>query len=204
MDAPPISQVLTVTPAALRQVNDLRAGEPDSDRLGLWVEVTGSRGGDYTYDLAFEQIDNVPSDADISLHGDLTVVVPAGSIEQLSGATLDVPAAEGQTGLVLRNPNRPAPVAPENLELTGDLPDKVNQLLQQMINPSLGAHGGYAELVGVEGSIVYITMGGGCHGCAASALTLRAGIRRTIIEHLPEVTDVVDATDHSAGENPFM
>jgi Fe-S cluster biogenesis protein NfuA len=46
-------------------------------------------------------------------------------------------------------------------------------------------------------------MGGGCQGCAVSALTLREGIRKSIIEYVPEITDVVDATDHEAGENPF-
>ena len=46
-------------------------------------------------------------------------------------------------------------------------------------------------------------MGGGCQGCAVSAMTLRDGIERAIKEHIPEITEVVDATDHDAGENPF-
>ena len=63
---------------------------------------------------------------------------------------------------------------------------------------------GTVALVGVdEDDRVFVTMGGGCQGCAASAATLRDGIRRSIQEAIPEVTDVVDATDHEAGENPF-
>ena len=46
-------------------------------------------------------------------------------------------------------------------------------------------------------------MGGGCQGCAASAMTLRDGIKTMLMDSLPEITDVIDATDHSAGENPF-
>jgi len=90
-----------------------------------------------------------------------------------------------------------------DLELTGDVAERVTQLLDQAINPALGSHGGYATLVGVDGEVVYVTMGGGCQGCAASAATLREGIRRSILDAIPEVTDVVDATDHTAGENPF-
>ena len=46
-------------------------------------------------------------------------------------------------------------------------------------------------------------MGGGCQGCAVSAMTLRDGIEKAILQHVPEITEVVDATDHEAGENPF-
>ncbi len=78
------------------------------------------------------------------------------------------------------------------------------QLLEQTINPSLGAHGGFATLVGVDDDQkVYVTMGGGCHGCAMSRMTVTQGIEQTIRGAIPEVTEVVDATDHSTGENPF-
>ena len=76
-------------------------------------------------------------------------------------------------------------------------------VLDRAINPALASHGGYADLVGVEGTRVLITMGGGCQGCAASAMTLQDGIRRMLMEALPEISEVVDATDHSAGANPF-
>ena len=50
---------------------------------------------------------------------------------------------------------------------------------------------------------MFITMGGGCQGCSMSAATLREGIQVAIKEAIPEVTDVVDVTDHEAGDNPF-
>ena len=46
-------------------------------------------------------------------------------------------------------------------------------------------------------------MGGGCQGCSMSQATLTEGIQRAIVEAVPEITEVVDATDHSAGDNPF-
>ena len=88
--------------------------------------------------------------------------------------------------------------------MSGPLPVKVQAVLDQAVNPALASHGGYATLVGVEEETkVYVTMGGGCQGCAASAMTLRDGIRTMLMDALPEITDVIDATDHSAGENPF-
>ena len=82
--------------------------------------------------------------------------------------------------------------------------EQVAQLLEQSVNPALASHGGYATLVGVdEDKNVYVTMGGGCQGCSASAATLKDGIRSAIMEHIPDVAEVIDATDHAAGENPF-
>ena len=105
---------------------------------------------------------------------------------------------------MLRNPNRPeVPQLGEHIELAGTVEEKVQQLLDQQVNPALAAHGGFASLVKVEGSAAHVSMGGGCQGCAVSALTLRDGIEAAILANVPEITEVVDTTDHGAGENPF-
>ena len=194
--------VFTVTPEAIERILDLRQQEDDPPGLALRVEVTGTAGVEYAYDLTFDPIAEA-GEADVQyLQGDLPVIVPTGSIEQLTGATLDIPAGGGP-GLVLRNPNRPDPLSGKHLELTGTIAEQVEQLLREQINPALASHGGFAELKGVEGDKVYVTMGGGCQGCAVSAMTLRDGIARSITEAIPEVTEVIDTTDHDAGENPF-
>lgn len=194
--------VLTITDEALAKIRDLRAGEDDADALGLRIEVTGVRGVDYTYDLAFEVVDE-RDDSDVLLDAGIPVVLPVDDLHKLQGATLDLPSTPGQAGLVLRNPNRPTLPEPEELELTGELADDVRALLEQRINPAIAAHGGFAELVGVEGGAVYVRLGGGCQGCSMSRATVAAGIEQTLKEHLPAVTQVVDVTDHSSGENPY-
>jgi Fe/S biogenesis protein NfuA len=200
----PSSVVLAVTDAAMESVLAIRAEEPEPSNLALRVEVTGSRGAEYTYDLSFEELSAVGDDHHRYEIGDLAVVIPTDSVETLRGAELDLPRNAGQGGLVIRNPNRPNPLAGVELELTGDLAEKVTQLLDGSVNPALASHGGYATLVGVDDEAnVYVTMGGGCQGCAASAATLRDGIQRSIKEAIPEVNSVIDATDHAAGENPF-
>ena len=205
-ETPPVSKPvpLRVSEAALVQVQSILAAEDDPDALGLRVAVTGTRGVEYAYDLSFEERTEADDDDVVYNQGDLVVMIPADSVDALWGATLDLPSAEGQGGLVIRNPNRPDPLAGADIELSGTVTERVNQLLEQSINPALASHGGFAQLVEiVDGTRAVVTMGGGCQGCAVSALTLREGIQKSILEHVPEITEVVDATDHEAGENPF-
>lgn len=195
--------VLTVTDTARETILELVAAEGADEPVALWIEVTGSRGPDYAYDLVFEVASAAqPNDA-VYQQGALTVVVPEASIAALTGATLDVPSAAGQGGLILRNPNKPDPLDGVELGDMGELGAQIAQLLADTVNPALAAHGGYAMLKGVDGDRVFVTMGGGCQGCSISSLTLRANIAKTIREHFPQVTEVVDVTDHDAGENPF-
>jgi Fe/S biogenesis protein NfuA len=196
-------EVVVVTDTAREKVLEIRSAEEDPDSLGLRIEIVGSNGAEYAYDLAFESIaDAAEGDSVVVVEG-LPVIVPADSVENLRGATLDLPANAAQGGLVIRNPNRPDPLAGVELDLHGDIADKVRQLLEQAVNPMLASHGGYAELIGVEETKVFLSMGGGCQGCAVSAMTLREGIEKQIRAAIPEVTDIVDVTDHDAGENPY-
>lgn len=197
--------ILEVSEAAVEKVLEVRAEEEDPALVGLRVEITGSSGPDYTYDLAFEPIAEAAEDDVIYTQGELTLMVPLTSVENLTGATLDLPSNPMQGGLVIRNPNRPKMLEGEELNLTGTIEEKLQQLLNQHINPSLAAHGGFAELVKMEPeTVAHIRMGGGCQGCSMSAATLRQGIEVMIAEALPEITEVVDVTDHDAGENPFF
>jgi Fe/S biogenesis protein NfuA len=196
--------VLTVTEPARDKILELRAQEEAPDTLGLRIEVTGVQGVEYTYDLTFDPV----ADADVAAgdlietQGELPVIIPVDSLDALKGATLDMPSS-ASNGLVLRNPNRPDPLSGAHIELSGTTDEKVRQLLDGQINPALAMHGGFAALDRVEGDVVYVTMGGGCQGCAVSAMTLREGIARSIKEAIPEVTEVVDTTDHERGENPY-
>lgn len=195
--------VVIVTEAALDTISGIREAEDDPAGLVLRIAVNGINGIEYTYDLSFEPRTELEGELVVYDVGDLTVAIPEDSVEPLQGATLDLPSNPGQAGLVIRNPNRPNPLAGKVLELVGDLPEKVTQLLVESINPSLASHGGFAELVGVEDDKVYVRMGGGCQGCAMSQATLVEGISKSIREAIPEVTDVIDVTDHASGDNPF-
>ena len=81
---------------------------------------------------------------------------------------------------------------------------KIEQLFEQDINPQIASHGGFVELADVEGTTVYVRLGGGCQGCSSANVTLKQGIAKAIQQVIPEVTEVLDATDHAAGANPYM
>ncbi len=204
--AAPDEEILIVTDAARTAVLAIRDREEDGDTLGLRVEVTGTAGIDYTYDLTLDPLADAAADDHVHNSGGLAVVVPDASVSRLRGSTLDVPSIPGQGGLVIRNPNRPNPLGDMGrLELSGSIGDKVQQLLDMSINPALASHGGFASLVEVnDDDSVVVTMGGGCQGCAMSQATLSDGIKRAIMEAIEEVTDVIDVTDHEAGENPYF
>ncbi|MCB1270639.1 MAG: NifU family protein [Microthrixaceae bacterium] len=195
---------LAITEAAMETVVGIRDSEEEGDALLLRIEITGTRGREFVYDLSFATREEVGTGHHVYRLEGLGIAIEDDSVERLTGAELDVPSNSSQGGLVIRNPNTPKLFEGADLELTGELPEKVSQLLEERINPMLATHGGFAQLIGVDDDKnVYVNMGGGCQGCAASALTLRAGIRQSIMDEIPEVSDVIDATDHDSGENPF-
>jgi len=80
---------------------------------------------------------------------------------------------------------------------------KIQDLLDTAINPAVAGHGGVVSLVDVKDKMVYLQMGGGCQGCGMVDVTLKQGIETMIREELPEVVEILDVTDHAAGQNPY-
>ena len=194
--------LIAITESARLRVLEVRAGEPEPESLALWVEVTGTAGTAFTYDMYFRRIDEA-GDLDAVQHGDdLSVVVPGEHVDSIRGSTLDLSGG----GMVLQNPN--SPVVPgmgpmPDLDLDDPIVAKVVEVLAVQINPQIASHGGFAELVAIEGSIAYLRMGGGCQGCGMAAATMSQGIEVSILDSVPEITEVVDVTDHASGTNPY-
>ena len=204
--------VLTLTDEARNVVIDALQNEAPSETLALWVEVTGTRGAGYAYDLYFSELNLAPSDAAIGKDGDVTIVIPASSVDRLRGSRLEF-ANEGGGGLVLVNPNAPTPEevnpgVPADilaLGIDGPLATVTITVLEQQVNPSIAAHGGRADLVALdeEKKTAYVKLSGGCQGCAMSRMTLTQGIETMLKEAIPELANVLDVTDHASGLDPF-
>ena len=64
-------------------------------------------------------------------------------------------------------------------------------------------HGGLVTLLEVKDGAAYIEMGGGCQGCGMRDVTLRQGIESAMKRSVPEITQIIDTTDHAAGKNPY-
>ena len=198
--------VLRVSEPALAMVREVRASEDDAASLALWVEVGGTNGDAYTYDMYFEAAADAASEDWSDERGGLTVVVPRDSIDRVRGSILDV----HDGGMVIENPNRPpAPFAPgpamggSEADLSGDVAQRILRVLEEQINPSIAAHGGRADLVAVEDTAAYLRLSGGCAGCGMATVTLSQGIEVALRESVPEITHVIDVTDHAAGTNPY-
>lgn len=88
---------------------------------------------------------------------------------------------------------------PENI-----IRERIQTCVDMEINPGIASHSGVVTVNRVTGNTVYITMGGGCQGCAASAITLRQGIHGAFRKAVPQIGAIYDETDHTAGTNPYF
>ena len=200
--------LLSVTDKARRRVQEIRADEAEPDTLALWVEVIGASGTDFDYDIYFQALAEADPDDATIVYDDVTVVIPADSVDRLRGATLDMSQDLLQPGMVMTNPNQPPlPATPAMggppSDLSGDTEQRIQQVLEQQINPGIASHGGRADLVAVEDATAYLRLSGGCQGCGMASVTLSQGIESALRAAVPEITGVVDVTDHASGTNPY-
>jgi len=195
------SNVLSVEPSALEMIRELRDNEPGDDEFALSIEVTGFRGPQFSYELAFVPLADKKEGWVEERHDNLAVIFPEVDSEKLDGSILELT----DQGLAMNNPNSPAPPemsAPAG-DLSGPIVDRVQQVLTEQVNPAIAAHGGGAELVSVDGAMAYLRLSGGCQGCGLAQVTLKQGIEKIILESIPELSQVVEVTDHASGDDPY-
>lgn len=200
--------VITVTDAAREKALLFRSADPNAEQLALWLEVTGAQGDKYQYNMYLQFLDRAAPGDVVQHHDDLPVVIPEASVDALRGATLDRSGDLETGGIFVDNPNSPSPSPAVGTrppaDLSGEVPQRVMQVLDQQINPSIASHGGKAELVAVEDDTAYLRLSGGCQGCGMASVTLNQGIEVALREAVPEIAKVVDVTDHAAGSNPYF
>ncbi len=200
-------RIVTVTDRARNRALGVRMEEPDGDKLVLFLEVTEPNGMEYGYDLYFDDEGAIRDGDLVQDEGELKVVVPAGSVDKIRGATLDLSQNLLNPGWVVDNPNSPspaagaAPLSPE--ELTGTVEERIAIVLDRVINPAIAMHGGQANLVSFEDGTAFVQLSGGCQGCGMAKVTLSQGIEVSLTEAIPEIQRVVDVTDHAEGSNPY-
>jgi Fe/S biogenesis protein NfuA len=198
--------IISITEAALSKLIELRADESDAEQLGLRLAIASNPGEDFRYDLSFDEYLKAAFTDEVRTHDgsngqSIKVIVPGEHVELLQDATLDYTDSQG---LVIRNPNRPQAPDIEGLTRDDELSAEIEALVAGEVNPALAAHGGFVTYVGHDGEgTAFMTMGGGCHGCSMSKMTMLEGVQTMLSEQIPAVERVKDLTDHSTGENPF-
>ena len=190
---PMIEQLLSVTPAAREKIDGVRTFN-DFPEAVLRIRIVARQGPRFQYEIALEDPrDRAADDFVVDLDG-LSLAIDPATATDLAGSTVDLDPAVTGGGLRIDNPNEgwKDPVA-----------RAVQEVLDRQINPGVGSHGGMVSLVDVRDGAAYLRFGGGCQGCAAVDVTLKHGVETAIRAAVPEVTAIVDATDHAAGENPY-
>ena len=194
-------QIISVTSAAHAQIIQMRDDEPETDRLGLRLEIISEPGQEFRYDLSFEITTKAAFSDEVRTHDGLKVIIPAKDLELLTGATLDFTDSQG---LVIRNPNKPMAPTIEGLVRDDALSAEIETIIVGEVNPALASHGGFVTFVGHdELGTAFLTMGGGCHGCSMSRMTMLDGVQTMIVEQIAGIERVKDLTDHTNGENPY-
>lgn len=150
--------------------------------------------------LAYCRPEEVNSKDEIQKTDALTAYIDSLSIPYLEESIIDFAKDRMGGQLTIKAPNAKLP------KVTADSPaqERINYILQTEINPGLASHGGEVSLTELtDDGIAVLVFGGGCQGCSAIDVTLKEGVEATLVERVPEVTGVRDATDHSEGENAF-
>ena len=168
--------------------------------LSVRISVVSPSPLDPRYDMALvTPEERQPDDEVVEIDG-FEVVMEPESAELLEGARVDwVESLEG-AGFKVENPNL-KPIGSEPLE--GPVAERVEQVIEEQVNPAVAQHGGQVSLVDVRDDTVYVRMGGGCQGCGMANVTLTQGIERMITEAVPEIENIQDVTDHASGSNPY-
>ena len=185
-------QLIQMTQIAKERVKSVIDSE-DLEVEGLRISVTGRTAATFEYSLGLE-VESHPEDVVIDL-GDLKVLVDSQSMDSLKGSTIDYIEDLNASGFRVDNPNQPT--------WDDSRAQKIQELIDTRINPSVASHGGNIQLLDVTEDSVYVHMGGGCQGCGQATATLKQGVQSMIQEEFPEIINVIDTTDHAAGTNPY-
>lgn len=191
---PPVDvPLLLITPEAQAKIAAAAksAGHPDAR---LRVAITAHRGLSFTYSFSLVSPNEVdPTDLVVETPQGV-VYVAAADADQLRGATIGLDTSAFGGAIAIDNPNA---------GWADPLAARVQAVLDTQVNPGVAAHGGYIDLLEVRDGTAFISMGGGCVGCAQVDVTLRQGVEVSIKQAVPEIIAIVDTTDHASGENPY-
>ncbi len=185
------------TESAQRKLKSYLDAQKNNEGQVLRIRVSGGGPMGFSYQFFLDDEKTIPAGDVKETFGSIRVVADAASAKQLEGSTVDWVESVSGSGFKVENPNQ------KGADLSSPTAKKIQELLDNEINPAVAAHGGVVQLVSVEGSRAYVRLGGGCHGCGMANVTLKQGVEVRIKEAVPEIEEVLDVTDHAHGSNPY-
>ena len=191
--------MITITQTAQKYFAHL-IGQQDEEGLALRIAVNHAGTPNASCDLQFCPAgQSQADDRVVELEGfRLYVARPSEAWLEKAEIDFEEDATGGQLTIKAPGIKGSEPAAGSALE------ERVNWLLETEVNPALASHGGRVRLVEITANNeAVLQFGGGCHGCGMADVTLKQGIEQTLTCKIPEITGVLDATDHHSGKNPY-
>jgi len=183
--------IISLSEAAAAEIERLQEAKGLTDSA-IRVEVRDL--GGRTYSLRFVSRDE-KEDGDVLVEScGVALLIDPRSASRIEGASLDFVQELNASGFRLDNPKSPG--------LSG-LAARVQEALDTHVNPMVAEHGGQVLLIDVQDGRVQLEFGGGCQGCGMVDVTLKQGVETMLLTAVPEITEIVDETDHAAGTTPY-
>ncbi len=187
---------ITVTEAAQKEVVNLIRNQ-ESAIVGVRVKAEAVSPLQANYRLGFVADGQENEDDDVTPFDGFNVYVGQESAPYAQDIILDFVDSLMGRGFKIENPNK----VPSHLK--GTTAEKIQNIIDEKINPGVAMHGGHISLIDVKDNKAYIQFGGGCQGCGMVDVTLKQGVEVLIKEAVPEIEEILDVTEHAGGTNPY-
>jgi Fe/S biogenesis protein NfuA len=184
--------MITITESAQDYLAELLAKQEDALGVRVFINQPGTPRAETC--IAYCREGDIDAEDVEQDFGQFRAWFQARSIPFLEDALVDYATDRMGGQLTIKAPNAKMP----RVDADSPIEDRINYVLYNEVNPSLAAHGGEVSLVEVtDDNFAILRFGGGCQGCSAVDITLKDGVQKTLIEQIPELAGVRDATDHT-------
>ena len=192
--------LVNITAPAQDYLAELLAGQ-DDDVLGIRIFIVSPGTAKAETCIAFCRQEDIEDGDQQQSYDKLVAWFDGHSVDFLEDSLIDYAKERMGGQLTIKAPNAKMPKVKDD----SPLEDKINYLIYYEINPMLAAHGGDVSLVAVTpDKVALLNFGGGCQGCASVELTLKQSVETVLLEKLPELTAVMDKTDHSDSTHAYF
>ena len=187
-----------ITESAVNYLKDLLESQEEPTNIKIFVSDPGTMKAETC--IVYCKVGEEEEDDILMDIKDINVFLENESISFLDDCKVDYHPDKFGGQLTIRAPNAKIPC----LSKDSSIEEKINYYLYSEINPSLASHGGEVSLVEViDSSKAVLKFGGGCQGCGMVDLTLKNGVEKTLKDNIPEISEIIDSTDHSFKDNAF-
>ena len=187
-----------ITESAVNYLKDLLDNQEEPTNIKIFVSDPGTMKAETC--IVYCKVGEEEQDDILMDIKDINVFLENESISFLEDCKVDYHPDKFGGQLTIRAPNAKIP----SLSKDSSIEEKINYYLYSEINPSLASHGGEVSLVEViDSSKAVLRFGGGCQGCGMVDLTLKNGVEKTLKDNIPEISEIIDSTDHSFKDNAF-